>query len=294
MLFTPKSDVIDRPEADKFRPLGFFYYMNARQQILEHRKKDLPPPWTHDKILQEYSFCNVHREDDKVTKWVRENWREPYADHPNMPFSMAVARQINWPPTLEAIGFPERWNPERVKKIMQDRMDRGDKVYTGAYMLTGTLGGTKVEQTVDKILTPLFHNHPEIVSESLEKTWSNYLPHSGFSGFMAYEVVTDLRHTKYLNEAKDIMTWANPGPGAQRGLNRIHGRPVNKSVPKKQLIKEMKDLLDMADDNTLYFVKPIEMRDIEHCLCEYDKYERVYTGEGRPRAKYKYGGKELW
>ena len=65
----------------------------------------------------------MHREDDKVTKWVRENWREPYADHPNMPFSMAVARQINWPPTLEAIGFPERWNPERVKKIMQDRMD---------------------------------------------------------------------------------------------------------------------------------------------------------------------------
>ena len=94
---------------------------------------------------------------------------------------MAVARQINWPETLEEIGFPEEWEPERVKKIMQDRMDRGEKVYTGAYMLTGTLGGTKVEQTVDKILTPLYNNPPEIIWDSLEKTWKNYLPYAGFS-----------------------------------------------------------------------------------------------------------------
>jgi hypothetical protein len=28
------------------------------------------------------------------------------------------------------------------------------------------------------------------------------------------------------------------------------------------------------------------MRDIEHSLCETDKYLRVKNGEGRPRAKY--------
>jgi hypothetical protein len=31
----------------------------------------------------------------------------------------------------------------------------------------------------------------------------------------------------------------------------------------------------------------VEMRDIEHSLCEFDKYERVRLGEGRPRMKYK-------
>ena len=261
----------------------FNNYMIERHSIYERRAEGQPYPWTDDPILNEYSFCNVYRELDRVTIWIRENWREPYADHPNLPFAMAMARQINWPDTLQEIGFPEHWNPERIKAIMQGRLNRKEKVYTGAYMLTGTLGGTKVEQTIDKILTPLYEMPPRIISNSLEETWKRYLPYPGFSGFMAYEVVTDLRHTKYLENAEDIMTWANPGPGAKRGLNRIHGRELEKSIPKAQLISEMKELLDLCNMAPL----PLEMRDIEHCLCEFDKYERVRLGQGKPRAKYK-------
>ena len=268
---------------------GFFWYINERQSILENKKQG-EFPHTLNPVLQEYSFCNVHREDDKVTTWLRKNWREPYKDHPNLPFSMSVARQINWPETLEEIGFPLYWDPERVKAIMQGRMDRGKKVYTGAYMLTGTLGGTKVEQTVDKILTPLYKNQPALHRDSLEKSWREYLPYAGFSGFMAYEVVTDLRHTKYLENAEDIMTWANPGPGAKRGLNRIHGRSLKENIKRPQLIEEMKELLHISlhKPYTLHIVGKLEMRDIEHCLCEYDKFERARLGQGRPRAKYRY------
>ena len=261
----------------------FNNYMIERHSIYERRAEGQPYPWTDDPILKEYSFCNVYRELDRVTISIRENWREPYADHPNLPFAMAMARQINWPDTLQEIGFPEHWNPERIKAIMQGRLNRKEKVYTGAYMLTGTLGGTKVEQTIDKILTPLYEMPPRIINNSLEETWKRYLPYPGFSGFMAYEVVTDLRHTKHLENAEDIMTWANPGPGAKRGLNRIHGRELEKSIPRKQLISEMKELLDVCNMAPL----PLEMRDIEHCLCEFDKYERVRLGQGKPRAKYK-------
>tara|TARA_R110000787_G_scaffold19522_3_gene58487 strand:+ start:9352 stop:10182 length:831 start_codon:yes stop_codon:yes gene_type:complete len=269
---------------------GFYDYINERHAIYLKRFIGEPHPWTDDEILQTYSFCNVYRELDKVTVWIRENWKEPYADHPNLPFAMAMARQINWPDTLQELGFPEHWNPERIKAIMQGRMDRKEKVYTGAYMLTGTLGGTKVEQTIDKILTPLYKNPPTIYKNSLEKTWAEYLPYAGFSGFMAYEVVTDLRHSKYLENAEDIMTWANAGPGAKRGLNRIHGRLLEQTIKPRQLTIEMQELLDMAGDYIGSFLPDLEMREIEHCLCEYDKYERVRLGEGRPRAKYKYKG----
>ena len=191
------------------RSHDFNKFMVERHNIYLRRFIEGDPyPWTDDPILNEYSFCNVYRELDRVTIWIRENWREPYADHPNLPFAMAMARQINWPDTLEEIGFPEHWNPERIKAIMQGRLNRKEKVYTGAYMLTGTLGGTKVEQTIDKILTPLYEMPPRIISNSLEETWKRYLPYPGFSGFMAYEVVTDLRHTKHLENAEDIMTWA--------------------------------------------------------------------------------------
>jgi len=271
----------------------FFRYINERHRIYLKRQEGEPFPWTEDKILQTYSFCNVFRELDKVTIWIRKNWREPYADHPNLPFAMSMARQINWPDTLEEIGFPYYWNPERTKEIMQARMDRGEKVYTGAYMLTGTLGGTKVQQTVDKILTPVYHNPPEIIPHSLKETWKNYLPYAGFSGFMSYEVVTDLRHTRHLENAEDVMTWANAGPGAKRGLNRIHGRSLKQAIKEDQLTQEMKSLLTNFNQNILFLLdKELEMREIEHCLCEFDKYERVRLGEGRPRSKYKYAGEK--
>ena len=261
----------------------FNRFMVERHNIFIRKEiNNEPYPWSDDAILTDYSFCNVYRELDRVTIWIRENWREPYADHRNLPFAMAVARQINWPDTLEEIGFPEEWRPQHVKNIMEDRMANKQKVYTGAYMLTGTLGGTKIEQTVDKMLTPLYANFPCDFS-SIENSWRSFLPYAGFSDFMSYEVVTDLRHTKWLKDAPDIMTWANPGPGAMRGLNRIFGRPLDSKQKKPLFIQEMRDLLALLNNEPL----PLEMRDIEHCLCEFDKYERARLGQGRPRAKYK-------
>ena len=261
----------------------FNRFMVERHNIFIKKEINNDPyPWSNDAILTDYSFCNVYRELDRVTIWIRENWREPYADHPNLPFAMAVARQINWPDTLQEIGFPTEWRPQHVKNIMQDRMANKQKVYTGAYMLTGTLGGTKIEQTVDKILTPLYANFPCDFS-SIENSWKSFLPYAGFSDFMSYEVVTDLRHTKWLKDAPDIMTWANPGPGAMRGLNRIFGRPLDSKQKKPLFIQEMRDLLALLNNEPL----PLEMRDIEHCLCEFDKYERTRLGQGRPRARYK-------
>ena len=51
---------------------------------------------------------------------------------------------------------------------------------------------------------------------------------------------------------------------------------------------EMKDLLDRSPGYLQGHIDVLEMRDIEHCLCEFDKYERVRLGQGKPRAKYKY------
>jgi hypothetical protein len=30
----------------------------------------------------------------------------------------------------------------------------------------------------------------------------------------------------------------------------------------------------------------LHAQDLQNCLCEFDKYERVRLGEGRPKAKY--------
>lgn len=105
---------------------------------------------------------------------------------------------------------------------------------------------------------------------------------------MSYEVVTDLNYTPVLDKASDRYSWANAGPGAKRGLNRIHDRPLKKAISQYQANREMQDLLE---GGARYLGKHIDildvdMRCIEHSLCEWDKYERVRLGQGKPRSKY--------
>jgi hypothetical protein len=111
----------------------------------------------------------------------------------------------------------------------------------------------------------------------------------GWGDFMAYEVVTDLRHTRYLSKAPDINTWAVAGPGAIRGLHRLRGRPYKKPLSQEQACEEMRELLDLSMGALPAFVPALELREIEHSLCETDKWLRVAAGQGRLRAKYQPG-----
>lgn len=133
--------------------------------------------------------------------------------------------------------------------------------------------------------------------------------------FTSYEVACDLRHTKLLAHAKDINSWANAGPGAKRGIHRLltgdkdwdsnYRWPdvVAKINGKKTVIKRkrgekpvyntvMRDLLIKFQSSMSKEIKtcdwPFEMREIEHSLCEFDKWSRVKNNEGRrPRSLYR-------
>jgi len=110
-------------------------------------------------------------------------------------------------------------------------------------------------------------------------------------GFTAYEMVTDLRHTHVLENASDIMTWSNPGPGAIRGLLRLLDRPFRKGKnnccihPPKDYQEQTTKLLRLFD-RKLSRMPKFEMREVEHCLCEWDKYERILWGDGKPKRHY--------
>lgn len=124
---------------------------------------------------------------------------------------------------------------------------------------------------------------------TLEQAWDWLRKFSYLGDFMSYEIVTDLRFTRALRRAPDIMTWANAGPGAMRGLNRLHGRELRFTQKKEKWNQEMRDLLELSKDPALWnpSFPPLEMREIEHSLCEFDKYTRVNLGEGKPRGVYK-------
>jgi hypothetical protein len=149
---------------------------------------------------------------------------------------------------------------------------------------------SKVEQVFDIQLGYLWEHREEVTptaDDNLESAFNKLKPLPGYGPFIAYEIITDLRHTRYLEHAKDIMTWANPGPGATRGIMRLADMSVKDKRPKRE---ECIDVIAYLVVESLIHIPnwmpPFEARDVEHSLCEWDKYERTRLGEGRPRSKY--------
>jgi 5-hmdU DNA kinase, helical domain len=114
----------------------------------------------------------------------------------------------------------------------------------------------------------------------------NDRPGFGATGFMAYEVISDLRWA-CLRDAPDVMTWANAGPGAVRGLHRVFGRPADQPLSQDQALVEMCGLLDKSPDHLGEHVPPLEMRDVEHSLCEFDRYQRAKQGRVKGLERYR-------
>lgn len=265
------------------------YWIQERESIRLKKEAGEPKPFTDDEILQRYKFCNVCRRDDRVSRWLIENWYGPHGNHPNILTAITLARQLNNTDSLGAVGFPLKWNPARVVSILEKRVREGLKNFSAAYMITGTLGGTKIEQVVNKVVTPLHRGPPEIVWESMEETHKLLMPYAGFSTFIAGQVVADLRLAVPNNGRnwRDRHTWAPLGPGSRRGMNRLLGLDLKSSMNQKLFNEQFSQYVQELEDNLPdEIVSRMEGIDMQSCLCEFDKYERTLWEGRRPKQRY--------
>lgn len=277
-----KNDQVSRLSLEK----RFLYWIKERYSIYLKREAGKPRPWTDDEILQQYRFCNVRRMDDKVSQWFLKNWYLPWRGHKNMVLAAVLARQFNNPAAMEAVGFPEVWNPRRVEKILSQRMEEGLQCFNRAYIITGSLGGTKIQQVVWKVATPIYKSGIRVNTSSLQETWKRLLPFAGFGSFIAGQVSADLRWA-IDGTWKDAKLWAPIGPGSRKGMNRILRRSITSRLGQPEfqaLLGRLVRNLQGQLPKSLY--DRLEAMDIQNCLCEFDKYSRGLEGVGRPKQKY--------
>lgn len=284
---------------------AFFEY--ARKRFSIHLAKDVvgrPGPWTEDPVLQMYRFCNIHREDDKVTSWFRDNIRGPLYDSPHVLLATVAFRWYNRIEMGELMMLPEvglmegRFDGEALKRLALEAYPNGPWT-TGAYMIKSPSGMNKIDGLnwcIDNVAKDAYHLacRVEKGETTMEGMWERLREFPYLGDFMAYEVVTDLRFTSLLDQAPDIDTWANPGPGAARGLARVQGLPIDtynrhSDSDRSKLIAGMKELLEYSKDERFWpqAWPKWEMREVEHTLCEFDKYERARLGQGRPKQLYR-------
>lgn len=272
----------------------FFGFIDERYLVWYRREVlQFDPPWTADPILQRYKFTNVRREDDTVTRWIRTYVRERYVNHPNLWFLLCIARYINWPDTLQELidkkVWPVRsWDATSFAQLLEDRKQRGDKVFTGAYMTKAAPENDTKSRWAAHVIDPLWQDRKDIkkyARSSIEDFVTRLSQYRDWGPFLCYQVAVDLSHTDWLRRAPDLNTYVTVGPGNKRGLNRIHDRPLQQSIPLKQAIREMVDLF-IKQEQYLVMCPKLRLSDIQNCLCEFDKYERVRLKQGKPRGIY--------
>jgi hypothetical protein len=110
---------------------------------------------------------------------------------------------------------------------------------------------------------------------------------NGLGAFLAAQIVADAKYHGALMDAHDWWTWSAAGPGSTRGLNRLYGLPLGHTWTEDEWRDHMFALQSAIDEMVKAAGMPrLHAQDIQNCLCEFDKYERVRLGEGKPRALY--------
>ncbi len=258
------------------RPGLLAYWIAERENIREKKEAGEKKPWSEDSVFQETYFCNVHREDDRVTRWIRENY-SPATFGEFYEIAIVAARLFNWPPTLEHIKYHlvpmahhSLW--ERLKELEEKKV----KIWGGAYLIT-THGRkmSKLDYCVETLQTAL--NLLPLTGRNCEQCYHQLRKIPGIGSFLAAQIIADLKNTTEhgLQQADDWFSFCASGPGSLRGLSWYHEKKCTESNF-QELIHQAAVDLDWPDC----------MQDFQNCLCEYDKYCRVLTGTGRSKRKY--------
>jgi hypothetical protein len=255
-------------------------FIEEREEIRVRKESGQPWPWTSNVIFLTYKFCNVCREDDRTTRWIAKNWREPHADDPDLWFALVIARRVlNWPWSMQALGYPVPWDSAYFTSVTTSLMTSGQKCYDTAYqLLVQGQKGDKAENMIKHILNPLWEHREHIRPRQYDelRTFFNRLSAFKYMGlFYTGQVVADLKYAQLTN-ALDWDSFAVPGPGSERGLNRVLGKP-------KECAWTVKGWTEALENLRPQIRMKIHAQDLQNCLCEFDKYERIRLGEGRVR-----------
>ena len=212
---------------EKMLPVNrFLYWIEERHRIHTRREEGLPKPWSSDPVMQTTFFTNPYRENDKVTRWFRENVRGPLKNHSDVLFATICFRWFNYIPTGELLvreGLLTEWDDKFARKLLRKRADAG-QVFTGAYMISGKIyTGLRKTDCVCNLLKPIWKGRKKLIRRfedcgTMQEACEILKEFNGLGGFMSYEIACDLRYTYLLNKTTDRSTWCNPGPGCRRGV----------------------------------------------------------------------------
>ena len=230
-------------------------------------------------------YCNVRREDDKVTKWLAKNWRPSH----HAVWEIVLARMINYIPSLEdTLPWMDGKHLGAITDCLKERRTDGEKIFTSAYTIS-TCG-----ESMDKIdyvmrVVGNVKDWPDMEEWSglpitLAEIHEHLMKVKGIGSFLAAQVIADLKNTAGhpLQSAPDWHSWAAHGPGSLKGLAAYLGRRVAPSGFACAATAAWEEVRPLLPED----LRNLHMQDFQNCLCEFSKYIRVKEHNGHVRNRY--------
>tara|TARA_R110000796_G_scaffold12914_2_gene42217 strand:+ start:1058 stop:1903 length:846 start_codon:yes stop_codon:yes gene_type:complete len=252
----------------------FAYWVSERSEITTKKDSGESGPWTDDDILQSYHFTNVRREDDKVSRWLVENLYDEYT--PSAWATILVARFVNNPITLEMIASDLKSGDLQSAKAKLVEFGKGkEPTFRSAYLQPEIKGVNRLDKIFD-ILAPKMLE-ATITTDTLEGAINDICKIKYMGEFMSGQIVMDAM-LFVPGKWSDTNTYAPEGPGSLRGISRLKEVKLELKVKRPEYNEWLHNLSESLNIRAL---------DVEHALCEWDKYERLLWSQGNYNRAYK-------
>jgi alpha-glutamyl/putrescinyl thymine pyrophosphorylase clade 1 len=268
----------------------YWRFASERQGVFEARVAGAPRPWTEDRILQEYKFCNVYRAADRVSQYLIRDvaYLEDDSTVSDRLFQIVAFRTFSntatWATVTQVLGHSPRLadlESGEFERALTWARELNGGLYTGAFILCATDAYGRRTKHLNHV--ELFRDmflHARLADRireagSLEEIYDLLHAFPLMGDFMSYQIAIDLNYSEHVNFSENDFT--QPGPGALRGIKKVFS-DLGGLTP-KEVIMWMVDnqhgefqRLDL-DFNGLWG-RPIQAIDAQNLFCETDKYCR--------------------
>lgn len=277
---------------------GLWAYVDLRYGVLEARRAGLPEPWTDDPALSRWHFPNVHRMDDRGTRWFHDALAvRGWDDDPRLALWASVAyRLLNHLPTFQrhgdewALPEPEPGVVDAWVALLRADMAAGLKVSTSRHF---TRGLSRYRLTLHALVDRLDHLSDRVTQRALAEGVpgaTDALQHLPWVGpFFSWQVLCDLIEAELVPLTAD--DGIHLGPGASNALHMMDaGVEVETyewgKTPGRARIAELEAVArDVAARQPEARWPRLTLIDLEHALCEYLRWARITAGLATGQAR---------
>ena len=278
---------------------AFLLFVLERQKIWVNKSRGVAP-LTENLVLGTKWFTNMYRELDRGTiyfkrqmikttlKGVEINQKKISESLvKEILFKSILYRLLNKVETFLDFGeIPSISSLSRFLNYLKERKENNEIIFTAAHQNMGLVRLLKTLEFVKKNISSLT---AEVVAGARKRSnrdcFRAILKIPNVGDFFAWQILTDLLECRVLGVNTDNQ-WTCLGPGAKNGLRRVF--QLDSTQGELRLTRLLRDLCSPAGPGSgfsalglkfpAFLDKALSLKNVEHALCEYDKYFRSAQG----------------